>query len=75
MALTYGQATHTAFDRHRFDMLKALHLPLSADLWSEIEDNRKLSDFLIDGTYTNFRYLHPDEDKGDGSSKKGSPLP
>jgi hypothetical protein len=76
VAITFGQITHTAFDLHRFDMLKALHLPLPADLKSEIEDNEKLSDFLIDSTYNNYRYHHPDEDeKDDESNNRGSPLP
>lgn len=27
-AMAYGEAVHTAFDMHRFDLLSAFHLPL-----------------------------------------------
>ncbi|MFJ9718496.1 hypothetical protein ACIRPQ_21530 [Streptomyces sp. NPDC101213] len=34
-AVAYGDVVHTAFDLHRFDLLRALHLPLPAGLDEE----------------------------------------
>jgi hypothetical protein len=45
-ATAYGQAMEAAFDLHRFDLLNALHLPLPADLISEVQANQQLSRFL-----------------------------
>ena len=45
-ATAYGQAIEAAFDLHRFDLLSALHLPLPADLTSEVTANQQLSRFL-----------------------------
>jgi hypothetical protein len=45
-AAAYGEAIETAFDLHRFDLLKALHLPLPADLVVERAANQRLSRFL-----------------------------
>jgi hypothetical protein len=45
-AAAYGQAVEAAFDLHRFDLLAALHLPLPADLASEVQANQRLSRFL-----------------------------
>ena len=45
-AAAYGQAVEAAFDLHRFDLLTALHLPLPADLASEVQANQQLSRFL-----------------------------
>jgi hypothetical protein len=44
--VAYGQAMEAAFDLHRFDLLTALHLPLPADLTSEVKANQQLSRFL-----------------------------
>jgi hypothetical protein len=49
-AAAYGEAIETAFDLHRFDLLKALHLPLPADLTRERADNQRLSRFLTQST-------------------------
>jgi hypothetical protein len=57
-ALAYGEGIEAAFDLHRFDLLKALHLPLPADRESEREANRELSDFLRQGVPVNFQYDH-----------------
>jgi hypothetical protein len=45
-AAAYGQAMEAAFDLHRFDLLSALHLPLPANLTSEIKANQQLSQFF-----------------------------
>lgn len=45
-AAAYGEAVEAAFDLHRFDLLTALHLPLPADLTSEVKANQQLSRFL-----------------------------
>jgi hypothetical protein len=49
-AAAYGEAVETAFDLHRFDLLKALHLPLPADLAGERAANQRLSRFLAQPT-------------------------
>ncbi len=58
-ALAYGEGIKTAFDLHRFDLLKALHLPLPPDRKTEREANQALSDFLRQGVPENFLYDHP----------------
>jgi hypothetical protein len=45
-AAAYGQAIEAAVDLHRFDLLHALHLPLPANLTSEIQANEHLTQFL-----------------------------
>jgi hypothetical protein len=45
-AAAYGEAVEAAFDLHRFDLLKALHLPLPANLVEERAANERLSAFL-----------------------------
>jgi hypothetical protein len=45
-AAAYGEAIEAAFDMHRFDLLKAMHLPLPADLAGERAANQRLSLFL-----------------------------
>jgi hypothetical protein len=45
-ATSYGQQLHVAFDLHRFNMLRGLHLPLPPDLESEIIFNDRLTTFL-----------------------------
>jgi hypothetical protein len=46
VAAAYGDAIESAFDLHRFDLLKALHLPLPADLAGERAANQRLTQFL-----------------------------
>ena len=58
-ALAYGNSIQTAYDLYRFDLLKALHLPLPVDRDSEKKSNRELSDFLRQGLAENFKYEHP----------------
>ena len=73
-ASAYGQAVAAAFDLHRFDLLRALHLPLPPDLLSEVQANQQLSSFIGQpqeylfalthgGAALNFIYAH---DSGPG---------
>lgn len=41
-ALAYAEAVHVCFDLHRFDLLRALHLPLPADRDAEVALNTQL---------------------------------
>lgn len=65
-ALAYGKSIQTAFDLHRFDLLKALHLPLPANLAEETENNYDLSEFFalgqISKAFKNTPYSHCKED-------------
>ena len=45
-AIAYGEAIEAAFDLHRFDLLRALHLPLPSDLAAEVRANQQLTRFL-----------------------------
>jgi hypothetical protein len=42
-AVAYGESVHVAFDLHRFDLLRALHLPLPATPAQERAANESLS--------------------------------
>ena len=57
-ALLYGQALQTAFDLHRFDLRRALHLPLPPDLPTERAWNSALSAFLAQGFDVAASYDH-----------------
>jgi hypothetical protein len=57
-ATGYGQAVAAAFDLHRFDLLTALHLPLPANLTSEVAANQQLSRFLRQPTEYLFAVTH-----------------
>jgi hypothetical protein len=61
-ALAYGKSIQVAFDFHRFEILKALHLPLPKNLLEEKERNYDLSDFFALGQTSNdlknTPYLH-----------------
>ncbi|MGW6443149.1 hypothetical protein [Lentzea sp. NPDC055074] len=61
-ALAYGEAVEAAFDLHRFDLYRALHLPLPADVEAEKEDNRRLSAFWRQGRPVKFEYQHDEEE-------------
>ena len=72
-AAGYGEALETAFDLHRFDLLRALHLPLPDDLATEPRANEQVSAFLRQpfeyvfllqhgGEAGNIRYVHSDGD-------------
>jgi hypothetical protein len=45
-ATAYGGQLLVAFDLHRFDMLRGLHLPLPPDAKTERKDNERLTTFL-----------------------------
>jgi hypothetical protein len=47
-AISYGEQLYVAFDLHRFDMLRGLHLPLPPTPAEELEHNRALSDFFAE---------------------------
>lgn len=50
VSLAYGRSIENAFDLYRFDLLKALHLPLPQSRLSELRSNQKLSEFLATAT-------------------------
>jgi hypothetical protein len=58
-ALVYGLGIRTAVDLYRFDLLRALHLPLPEDRESEKQTNAILSEFLRQGRPVDFHYDHP----------------
>ncbi len=47
-AIAYGRQLEIAFDLHRFDMLRALNLPLPDEPVEERRRNKELSDFIKD---------------------------
>jgi hypothetical protein len=57
-AAAYGQALFVAFDLHRFDMLEALHYPLPANLEDELNFNKGLADFFLNGVPIEDDYWH-----------------
>jgi hypothetical protein len=57
-AIAYGEAIEAAFDLHRFDLLRALHLPLPSDLITEVRENQQLTRFLHQPREELFRLLH-----------------
>ena len=66
-AAAFGVAMNSAIDCHRFDMLKALHLPMPADETEEKRSNAAISNFLRQGLPHGLSYVHPESD-----SKRGS---
>ncbi len=71
-AVALGEAVHTAFDLHRFDLLTALHFPLPSDQESECASNAHLCDFWRQGAPTLFRYRHPDPPPEPGPTRPDS---
>lgn len=59
-AVGYGETVATAFDLHRFELLRALHLPLPADNVAEAAANRELSLFWRQGRPPQWEYEHPE---------------
>jgi hypothetical protein len=57
-ALAYGESVRVAVELHRFDFLKALHLPLPPSREIEREQNRRLCAFLRQGVPTPLIYEH-----------------
>jgi hypothetical protein len=64
-AVAYGSGLEAAFDLHRFDLLRALHLPLPHTRSAEREANRELSQFLRGQKPVPFEYAHPDAPAAD----------
>ncbi|HYF99574.1 MAG TPA: hypothetical protein VD815_05745 [Candidatus Saccharimonadales bacterium] len=58
IAISYGKGIQVAFDLHRFDLLKKLHLDPPADLDDEKALNGKISDFFTLHRHYNFVYTH-----------------
>jgi hypothetical protein len=70
----------TTYDLHRFDMLKALHLPLPGDAEQEYIENLRLSEFfgneplLSESERADWKYVHPSaESSTDGSRAQPRP--
>lgn len=59
-ALAYAEAVHTSFDLHRFDLLKAVHLPLPADPAAEARLGAELSALWRQNVPLTSSYRHPD---------------
>ncbi|TYK53116.1 hypothetical protein [Actinomadura decatromicini] len=60
-AHAYAEVVHVAFDLHRFDLLKALHMPLPTDPAREATVNRALCDMWRQGVPADLHYLHTGE--------------
>jgi hypothetical protein len=69
-AVAYGEGLETAFDLHRFDLLRALHLPLPADSEQERAQNAQVTAFFFMGTRAGFAYAH-----GDAGAPAGEDAP
>jgi hypothetical protein len=65
-AASFGVAMNSAVDLHRFDMLKALHLPMPANLDAEKSTNEAICSFLRQGIVHGLAYSHP---KTEGETK------
>jgi hypothetical protein len=61
-AIAYGEGLETAFDLHRFDLLRALHLPLPASSEEERALNAQVTAALLQGQRIPFAYEHSDAD-------------
>jgi hypothetical protein len=61
-AVTYGILIETAYALHRFDLLRALHLPLPEDSDQEVSAGRDLTDLFSSYKPTPLVYRHPDID-------------
>ena len=60
-ALAYAEAVDVAFDLHRFDLLKALHLDMPADQTAERETAAALSGLWRQGKPVRLEYHHDDQ--------------
>jgi hypothetical protein len=63
-AVAYGTAMHVAFDLHRFDMLRALHLEVPTEQSGEKTSNVALGDFWRQGVPVPFKYADPGPSSG-----------
>lgn len=57
-AMAYGEAVQTAFDLHRFDLLRALHLPLPVDRAQERVQAKAVCDWWRQGIPDRPKYEH-----------------
>jgi hypothetical protein len=57
-AIAYGTGIRVAIDLHRFDLLRALHLPLPATHAEEVALNQQLSRFLLQDVPVEAAYEH-----------------
>lgn len=55
-ARSYGKSINTAFDLHRFELLKSLHFRLPKSLPSEKSQNAEISEFFVRGKDYKFTY-------------------
>ena len=62
-AFRYAEALETAVDLHRFDVLRALHLPLPGDPEEERRVNRYLSRVLEEGRRSELPYEHAEAEE------------
>jgi len=69
----YGVMIGVAFERHRFDLLTALHLPLPADSAAEFTANQQLTAFLRRQSMATFGYEHPGSDRSQPQNSSRSP--
>jgi len=79
-AIAYGELLESAIDLHRFDLLRALHLPLPADSEAEQTLNAQLSDLLRQDLPMRVQYVHPSsaepaKDDGPSHGRPPAPLP
>ncbi len=56
-AIAYGESVQTVFDLYRFELYKALHLPLPTNLADERVINEMISDFFRQGLDASFKSL------------------
>jgi len=71
-AIAYGESIQTAYDLYRFEVLKAFHLPLPANLKEERELNKRLSDFLRQDIDDKFQLIPYDMGKPNKESSSVS---
>ncbi|GAA1406780.1 hypothetical protein ACFQZ4_05585 [Catellatospora coxensis] len=62
-ALAYAESVHVAYDMHRFDLLKALHLATPTCLSAERAIHRQLSDLWRQGVPPDLEYVSEKEAK------------
>jgi hypothetical protein len=68
-AMRYGEALHAAFDLHRFDLLKALHLKLPRDAAQERRINQMLENLFVGKvppSALSVTYQHPESGDSGG---------
>jgi len=57
----YGISLEVAFDLHRFDLMRALHLPLPTTPQQELTQNRHLTRWLAQGVPLSLPYDHGEQ--------------